>query len=292
MSALGARVHSGPGLLLKELRENLLSPVDGTSLVLFRAAFGVIMLWEARQMINLGWIEKHYAPGRFHFTYWPFDFVSPWPFPGMEIHIALLGLSAAMIALGLFYRFAAVSFLLLFTYLFLIEQTRYLNHFYLVCLVSFLIIFLPLHREFSLHSLFGRSARSRTQSGPGGETPAGETAPGLHQPFQVPALALWILRFQIAVPMFFGGVAKLNRDWLGGEPLRSWMASRTDFPFLGRYFTDEPVVWSFVYGALLLDLGFIFSCCIAGPVRWGFSSSCSFTSPTPASSPSAYFPGL
>ena len=58
--------------------------------------------------------------------------------------------------------------------------------------------------------------------------------------------------------MFFGGIAKINGDWLRGEPLRAWLADRTDFPFLGRFFTDEPVVWFMTYSGLLIDLLFVF----------------------------------
>ena len=58
--------------------------------------------------------------------------------------------------------------------------------------------------------------------------------------------------------MLFGGIAKLNADWLRGEPLRAWLADRTDFPLLGQFFTDEPIVWLMVYGALLADLFFAF----------------------------------
>jgi hypothetical protein len=57
--------------------------------------------------------------------------------------------------------------------------------------------------------------------------------------------------------MFFGGIAKLNADWLQGEPLRAWLAVRTDFPLLGQFFTNEVVVWGMLYGALIIDLFFV-----------------------------------
>ena len=57
--------------------------------------------------------------------------------------------------------------------------------------------------------------------------------------------------------MFFAGLAKLNGDWLRGEPLRMWLAARPDFPGLGPYFQDEALVWAMVYGALAIDLLFI-----------------------------------
>ena len=57
-----------------------------------------------------------------------------------------------MAMVGLFYRMAAPLFFFMVTYVFLIEQARYLNHFYLVCLIALVIAFVPAHRQFSLDS--------------------------------------------------------------------------------------------------------------------------------------------
>ena len=224
-----------PVLNWKRLPIRLFAPVDGASLAFFRVAFGSIMLWETWRIIQNQWVEIHFSGKEFYFAYWPFGFLQPWPPDIMYLHLAGMGLFACFIALGFLYRFSAACFFLMFTYLFLLEQARYLNHFYLVCLLYFLMVFLPAHRRFSLDALLRPGTASET----------------------VPAWSLWLLRFQVAVPMFFGGIAKLNSDWLRGEPLRTWMASRTDFPLIGRFFTDEPVVWAFVYGGLLVDLLFL-----------------------------------
>ena len=211
------------------------APASADSLAVFRIAFGAIMVWETWRIIQNGWVEVHYSGKEFYFTYWPFDFLQPWPADGMYLHLGVMGLFACFIALGLCYRISAAGFFIMFTYLFLLDQARYLNHFYLVCLVSFIMMFLPAHRRWSLDALLRPALAAAT----------------------VPVWSLWLLRFQIAVPMFFGGVAKLNADWLQGEPLRAWLADRTDFPLLGSFFTDAPVVWGFVYGGLLVDLLFL-----------------------------------
>jgi vitamin K-dependent gamma-carboxylase-like protein len=94
------------------------------------------------------------------------------------------------------------------------------------------MIFVPAHRSFSLDARRRPEIRSET----------------------VPAWTLWILRFQMGIVYFFGGVAKINRDWFNGEPLRGWMAARTDFPIIGALFTQPWLVYGFAYGSLLLDL--------------------------------------
>ncbi len=213
-------------------RATLAAPVDIAVLVYFRIAFGAIMVWEMWRFVDQGWIDRYYTDKDFYFKYWPFEWVQPFPEPWIHLVFWATAAAAAMVASGFLYRIAAPAMFLGLGYIFLLERARYLNHFYLIVLIAFLMCFLPLNRAGSI------DARRR---------------PELHTE-TVPAWTLWLLRFQVAVPYVFGGIAKLNEDWLRGEPLRAWLAARTDFPVIGRFFTDEPVVWAMTYGALLLDL--------------------------------------
>ena len=70
----------------------------------------------------------------------------------------------------------------------------------------------------------------------------------------VPAWTIWLLRFQIGVPYFYGGLAKLNADWLQGYPMRYWLSERADFPVIGQYFHNVSTAYFFSYSGLLIDL--------------------------------------
>ena len=218
--------------ILGSLRKRFFEPVDIASLVYFRVAFGVIMLWEVWRYFDHGWIARYWIRPTLHFTYYGFDWVHPWPASGMYLHWVALGALAILITLGLWYRISATLFFLGFTYTFLLEQARYLNHFYLICLISFLMIFIPAHRAASLDARWRPSLRSQT----------------------APAWALWLLRGQIGIVYFYGGVAKLNADWGRAEPFRTWLARRTDFPVIGSWFTEEWMVYLLSYGGLVFDL--------------------------------------
>ena len=65
---------------------------------------------------------------------------------------------------------------------------------------------------------------------------------------------LWLLRFMIAIPFFFGGVAKINSDWLSGQPLGIWLSKRTDFPIIGQFFTEKWMALFMSYSGLFIDL--------------------------------------
>ena len=224
---------SATATLLARARAALFEPVDISFLVFFRIVFGGIILWETYRYFTHGWIRRYFIEPAVTFTYYGFDWVKPWPGRGMYIHFFVLGVAAACVVAGFLYRVAAPVLFLCFTYFFLLDQTRYLNHFYLVCLVSFLMCFLPAERAFSVDSLLRRKIRAAV----------------------VPAWTLWLLRAQVGIPYFFGGLAKLNSDWIsGGEPMRIWLSPFTKMPGLGPLFAAEWVVYSFVVGGLLLDL--------------------------------------
>ncbi|MCI0798573.1 MAG: HTTM domain-containing protein, partial [Chloroflexi bacterium] len=218
------------------LFNRLSAPVDIAFLVYFRIAFGGVVLWQVWGIFANDWVERFLTGKEFYFKYWPFYFVQPWPGDGMNIHVALLAVFAAFVMVGLLYRFSAAATFFLLTYIFLLDRALYLNHLYLTCLIAFVMIFLPAHRSLSLDALLRPGLRSTA----------------------VPAWTLWLLRFQVAVPMFFGGVAKINSDWLRGQPLFAFLQGQTDFPIIGQFFPLPPVVWLITYGALLIDLLFIF----------------------------------
>ncbi len=225
---------SGPAAtnFIQSLMPRLFAPVDIAPLVYVRIIFGAVMFWEVRRYFQNGWIGSFYSAPTFHFTYYGFEWVKPWPGDGMQMHFFALGLLSACIVAGFCYRIAAALFFAGFTYVFLLDEVRYLNHFYLICLISFLLIFVPAERAVSVDAWLRPKLRSSV----------------------APAWALWLLRAQIGIPYFFGGIAKLNADWLQGEPMRLWLARRMDFPLIGPWFQEEWMVYFFVLGGLLLDL--------------------------------------
>jgi hypothetical protein len=210
----------------------LLMPVDAASLVVFRIGFGLIAAWWAVDYVVRGRMEVAYLVPEFHFTYYGFDWVHPWPDWGMYLHFLVLGLSGLAIAAGFYYRAATVVFALGLTYVFLLDRTNYQNHYYLLVLISWLMTLLPLNRMLSVDVVLGIATRTAT----------------------VPRWMLWLTRFHIGLPYFFGGVAKFEADWFAGAPLRQTLHAHDRWPLLGPLFHVEWVVQSFIWGGLLFDL--------------------------------------
>jgi vitamin K-dependent gamma-carboxylase len=211
-------------------------PVDAASLAFFRIAFGLLMVVASIRFFTHGWIEADYRVAKVFFHYWGFAWVRPWPGIGMYVHYAVMGSAALAIAAGFAYRPACIVFALAFTYAHLCDKSNYLNHYYLVSLISILLVFLPLDCEGSLR-VFLRPADRRPYAR---------------------AWMLWLLRFQIGVVYFFGGVAKLGSDWLvHGEPLRIWLAANAEMPILGRFFDRLAVAIGFSVCGALFDLSIV-----------------------------------
>lgn len=223
---------------MKHMYQRLFTPLDALNLVIFRVAFGVIMVWEVWRYFHYDRIFRYYVAPEYTFTYYFFDWIQPLPGDGMYFLFYFMALLGAFIALGLFYRLSMTLFFFVFTYVFLLDATQYLNHFYLVCIISFLMIFIPMHRAYSLDNLLNRL----------------HPALGVKFSPTIPAWGLWLLILQLWIVYTYAGIAKLNQDWLRGEPLRLWMSARTDFPIIGRWFTEEWLVYAFSYGGMLLDL--------------------------------------
>lgn len=220
---------------LARLAASLGSPVDAGALAYFRIVFGLVLAWEAYRYMSFGWVDKYYVDRPFLFGYWPFEFVRPWSADGLRVHFVVLVIAGLLVSAGLFYRLATVVAFLGVTYMFLLDKSLYLNHIYLVCLVALVMMFLPAHRRWSVDAL--RSTEVACEV--------------------VPAWMLWLIRFQIALPYFFGGISKLNPDWFQGQPLKMWLADQTDFPLIGHLFVQDPVPRLMTFGALVLDLGVV-----------------------------------
>ncbi len=216
-----------------EIRARLQRPTDAASLAVFRIMFGGLLLVSALRSLYQGTVSRSFLGPTHFFKYWGFEWVKPWPGSWMYWHFAFMALCALGIMLGYRYRASVIGFGLAFAYAHLIDKTNYLNHYYLVACVCALMACLPLGQLWSIDAW--RSARS-----------------GAHD---VPSWVLWLLRAQFAVVYFFGGVAKLNADWLlRAEPLSTWLGRRADLPVLGPILSQPATAYVMSWAGAALDL--------------------------------------
>ncbi|MGV7221097.1 MAG: HTTM domain-containing protein [Nitrospinales bacterium] len=216
----------------------LTRPVDASSLSIFRFLFGIIMVWSTLKYFYRGWIKYNYIDQNFYFTYEWFHWIAPLPGNGMYWIFGFIATSALFLALGLLYRISAIIFFLSYTYVFLIDKTLYNNHYYLISLLGFLFCFTNAHGGMSVDNLWRKKFRPDTQTG------------------NVPFWNILIFKSQIFIVYFYGGIAKINLDWLKGEPMRHWLVKGDETPeILTRILESEFSAYFFSYGGIIFDLG-------------------------------------
>jgi vitamin K-dependent gamma-carboxylase len=226
------------------LRRALERPIDPAGLAAFRVLFGLTMTLAVARFVLNGWVnELLVAPG-YHFTYLGFDWVRPLPAPFMLFAFGVMGLAAVSVAVGLFTRLSAAIFCVLFTYAELIDKATYLNHYYLVSLLAFLLVFVP------SGTLWSVDAWRRARAGRAMAT-------------SVPALSYLVLRAQVAVVYVFAGLAKLDGDWLvRAEPLKTWLRARVESPLLAGFVAEPWAAHAMSWAGAAFDLAIVPLLCV------------------------------
>ena len=206
------------------------------TLAFFRLAFGLMMLMSLIRFVVYGWIDKFYIQPDFHFSYYGFEWVKPLGVYTYLLYI-VAGIAAFFVAIGFKYRISIITFFLAFTYIELMDKTYYLNHYYFISLVSFVLIFLPANAYFSVDSYRNRELAFA----------------------KIPRWNIDILKVMLAVVYFYAGLAKINSDWLiEAMPLRIWLPTNADLPLIGSFLKETWVAYAFSWFGMIYDLGIVF----------------------------------
>ncbi|SDR66230.1 Vitamin K-dependent gamma-carboxylase [Gillisia sp. Hel1_33_143] len=219
-----------------QINRYLHSYTEAAPLAVFRLLFGLMMLFSIIRFWLNGWIEKLYIDPKFFFSYYGFEWVKPLGNFTYLIFI-VCGISALFVSLGYKYKIAIISFFLSFTYIELMDKTTYLNHYYFISILSFLMIFLPANAYYSIDAW--RDSKKAFQ--------------------KIPSWSIDAIKLLLAIVYFYAGLAKLNSDWLlRAMPLKIWLPSKYDLPFLGDLMQQEWVHYAFSWSGMVYDLSIPF----------------------------------
>jgi hypothetical protein len=201
-------------------------------LAVFRIALGLLLFGSILRFWANGWIEDLYITPKYYFPFFGFEFIKPL---GTYTYIlfAVCGLSALMVALGFFYRVAAIVLFTTFTYIELIDKSTYLNHYYFVSMICLMLMFLPAHCFFSIDARRNKNLRAS----------------------HIPQWNIDVIKLFVCLLYFFAGLAKLNSDWLlQAQPLRIWLPAKNDLPLIGPFFNHVWVAYALSWLGCAYDL--------------------------------------
>ena len=220
---------------LSRIQSFLLKPTNNSTLILLRIVFGLIMFIETCRYFPIAAYQYHSG---LHFTYRYLDFIGP-PSSDPELNATLVEalfvimmVATAAITVGFLYRISIFLFFVIYTYFFLIDEAFYNNHFYVVSIVSGMMCFMNLSTRFSLDAMWKKESESFA-----------------------PFWYLAVLRMQWVIIYFFGGLAKIQPDWIRGEPVRGIFLSRNEgIGFVIDILGIDNLTYIVAWGGILFDL--------------------------------------
>jgi len=220
---------------MKSADRYLFSPVNSSSLALFRILFGFIMAVNIFVYYPPSIIEERFVQPTFFFSYPLFNWLhlKPWADIGMHLHFFAMGTAAVFIGLGLLYRFFSILFFVLFLYMFQLDKAYSPIPHYLYTLIAGLLLFMNPHHLWSFDRIF-----QKKQINP-----------------EIPFWQIFLLRFQVTTAYFFSGLGKITHpDWLAARQMRIWLGELKDVPVIGYFCVQDWVIYLFSFGGIIFDL--------------------------------------
>jgi hypothetical protein len=177
-----------------------------------QSAFGFVLFVSTLRFMARGWIETFYIAPQFHFSF--FAWARPLSTGGMWAIFSVMAVAALWITFGWQTKPALAIFFLLFTYVELLDKTYYLNHYYFVSSLCFLLFWLP----------------------------------------NTPRSIFLTRFYLALVYFFAGVAKLNSDWLLHAQPLRIWLPANAHLPLIGWLFDYTWVAYLFSWSGALFDL--------------------------------------
>ena len=210
-------------------------PIDASIVSVFRIIFGAFMVYQMIHYLRIDYVFQFMSGPQLLFPFHWLTFLKPLSLTTLKVINVGMLISALLITLGYFYRYAMAFFFLGFTYFTFIDKTLFNNHLYLISLIALVMIFINADEKYSL------KAKQR----------------GTVNASLIPAWNQYLLAFLISLPYFYGGIAKLSSNWLQTD-LPKILVQQSGTNWLRSIFSDETLAAFLTHGGLIYDLGIVF----------------------------------
>jgi len=222
------------------LYDCFLAPQDAIVLSLFRVFWGGLMVWEMYlySANNYSKLITLYG-GEMALQYQGWEWLEK---PTLQMMMRLVDLawwSAVFMTIGFCYNLFAMWFLLVFGYMFFIDQSTYLNHFYLLMVIQFIMVISPANAMLSVDCILSPKTWFKR------------------------SVERWHTRLIVvllSIVYLFAAIVKLNEDWLRGEPLRHWVCHKeyNGFWLAQMIFNNWWSPYALSYGGIFVDYSLAF----------------------------------
>ena len=206
--------------------------IDNSPLIVFRMFFGFLIACESFGAIMTGWVKKVLIEPQFTFSFIGLEWLQPLPNNLMYGYFVLMGILGIFIMLGLKYTYSIITYTFLWAGVYFMQKSSYNNHYYLLLLISFCMIFLPANKYKSLDVKFGFIEDKQT----------------------MPKWVSLLFIIQILIVYFYASIAKIYPDWLDGTFTRNLLQGTTTRPFFLELFSQKWFYMFIAYTGIVFDL--------------------------------------
>jgi len=222
----------------------LFKQIDNSSLIVFRIIFGLLCFLESVGAIFTGWVTRTLVEPKFTFNFIGFEFLQPLPGDWMYIYYIIMSVFGLLIMVGYKYRLSMFTFTLMWTCTYLMQKSSYNNHYYLLMLLSAIMVFLPANKYASLDAKLN---------------------PKIKQ-ISMPNWVKWVFVIQLFILYTYASIAKMYPDWLDLSVPKQLMAGKINYPIIGELLQHQFVAPFIAYGGILYD-GLVIPLLLYKPTR-------------------------
>ena len=225
----------------------LFQRIDNSQIIIWRIFFGLLMMVECWGAIATGWVKETFVEPDFTFSFIGFEWTHFLLGDTMYYIFIFLGFLGLMIMLGAFYRISSLLFAIGWSLVYFMQKEHYNNHYYLVMLISWFMVFIPAHRYKSVDTLIWPKIRTNITY-------------------------FWtqlIFILQLFIVYTYAAVAKLYPGWMNGDflmvryrGLARWLEQNIEWQPLTEF------VYSREFAKIFSWTGFWFDLLIVPLLLW------------------------
>lgn len=226
----------------------LFTRIDNSALIVFRVIFGLLIFLESVGAIFTGWVERNLIQPKFTFSFIGFEWLQPLPGNWMYVFYAVMGLFGLLIMVGYKYRLSMITFALMWSATYLMQKSSYNNHYYLLMLLSAIMVFQPANRYLSIDAKLNPNIQS----------------------ISMPRWCSAVFILQMFIVYSYASIAKMYPDWLNASVMEVILRGKQNYAIVGELLQEKWVHYFISYGGLLFD-GLIIPLLLFKPTRkWAF----------------------
>ena len=216
---------------MKTINNFLFKQIDNSALIVFRVFFGLLIFLESVGAIFTGWVKRTLVAPEFTFSFIGFEWLQPLPGNGMYYYFAIMGLFGFLVMIGYKYRWSMLGFAILWAGVYFMQKASYNNHYYLLMVLSFVMVLVPANTYLSVDVLQNPKNKS----------------------VKMYNWQKWLVIGLMTIAYIFGAINKVYADWLHAIPVQQFMLAKKHYFLIGDILQERWVHYVLSYLGIIFD---------------------------------------